>query len=110
MEDCIFCKIILGEIPAQKTHEDETSIAFLDIHPKAPGHTLLVPKAHHQWFQELPDEISDPLFRAAKIIAKKIKNDVGADYVRLGIVGTDVPHVHLHLVPQKLSDKKVEGL
>lgn len=110
MSDCIFCKIVAGEIPAEKIYEDEFSVAFLDIHPKAPGHTLLIPKTHVQWFQDLPDEISDPLFRTAKKIARDIKEKFDAGYVRLGIVGTDVPHVHLHLVPQKLSDTKVQGL
>ena len=110
MENCIFCKIAAGEIPAEKTYEDDTSIAFLDIHPKAPGHTLLIPKAHYQWFQELPDDISDSLFRAAKVVARDIKEKNGGDYVRLGIVGTDVPHVHLHLIPQKLGDKKVQEI
>jgi histidine triad (HIT) family protein len=110
MENCIFCKIAKGEISAEKIYEDETSVAFLDISPKAPGHTLLIPKAHYQWFQDVPDDISDPLFRAAKMIARDIKEKNGADYVRLGIVGTDVPHVHIHLVPQKLTDTKVEGL
>ena len=110
MDNCIFCKIIAGEIPSEKIYEDEFSVAFLDIHPKAPGHALLVPKAHYQWFQDMPDEISDPLFRAAKVVANMQKEKAGADYVRLGIVGTDVPHVHLHLVPQQLSDTKVQGL
>jgi histidine triad (HIT) family protein len=109
-EDCIFCKIVRGQIPSHKTYEDDTSIAFLDIHPKAPGHTLLIPKAHHQWFQDLPNDISDPLFRAAKKIARDIKEKYGADYVRLGILGTDVPHVHIHLIPQKFTDTKVQGI
>lgn len=110
MENCIFCKIAIGEIPANKVYEDDTVIAFLDISPKAPGHTLLIPKAHYPWFQDLPDDIYNTLFRAAKKIAQDIKIQNNADYVRLGIVGTDVPHTHIHLVPQKLSDKKVTGL
>jgi histidine triad (HIT) family protein len=110
MSDCIFCKIVSGEIPAQKTYEDDSVIAFLDIHPKAPGHTLVVPKAHYQWFQDLPEELYTKVFLAAKKIANDIKITNNADYVRLGIVGTDVPHVHLHLVPQKITDTKVQGL
>lgn len=102
MPDCIFCKIGRGEIPAQKTYEDEEVLAFLDIHPKAPGHTLLIPKAHYEWFQELPDDISDHLFRAAKRLASELKSAHGADYVHLSIVGKDVPHVHVHLIPEKL--------
>jgi histidine triad (HIT) family protein len=110
MEDCIFCKIVRGEIPSEKTHEDEVSIAFLDLHPKAPGHTLLIPKEHYRWFQDIPDEVYNPLFLAAKHVANDIKQTYGADYVRMGIVGTDVPHVHIHLVPQKITDTKVQGL
>lgn len=105
MEDCIFCKIARGEIPAQKTYEDEKLVAFLDIHPKAPGHTLLIPKAHYQWFQDLPDDISDDLFRTAKRLAAALKKERGADFVKLSIVGTDVPHVHVHLIPFTFKDK-----
>ncbi len=108
MNECIFCKIAAGEIPSEKVFEDEKMLAFLDANPKAPGHTLLIPKAHYQWFQDLPDEISDDLFRRAKQVAKEMKERTGADYIRLGIVGTDVPHMHLHLIPQHLSQKTAE--
>jgi histidine triad (HIT) family protein len=107
MEDCIFCKIISGQIPAEKVYEDDATIAFLDIHPKGPGHTLLVTKEHYQWFVDLPDDLSDKLFRTAKKLSKKLKEDHNADYIRLSIVGRDVPHVHIHLIPQKLA---TEGL
>jgi histidine triad (HIT) family protein len=105
MENCIFCKIAGGEIPAEKIYEDKATIAFPDIHPKVAGHTLLIPKTHHQWFQDMPDAESDALFRAAKKVAQKLKKDYKADYIRVGIVGTDVPHVHVHLFPQKIADK-----
>jgi histidine triad (HIT) family protein len=103
MENCIFCKIARGDIPAEKTYEDDTSLAFLDIHPKSPGHTLLIPKEHYQWFDELPDGLSDHLFRTAKKLAKDLKQQDGTDYVHLSIVGKDVPHVHIHLIPRKLT-------
>jgi histidine triad (HIT) family protein len=105
MDDCIFCKIAKGEIPADKVYEDDTVVAFLDIHPKAPGHTLLIPREHHRWFIDMPDALSDDVFRAAKKVAKDLKQKYDADFVRLGIVGTDVPHVHIHLIPQKFDDK-----
>ncbi len=104
MKDCIFCKIVRGEIPTEKSYEDETVIAFPDIHPKAPGHTLLIPKAHYEWFQDLPDDISTPLFATSKKLAKDLKEQTGADYIHLSIVGRDVPHVHIHLIPRKLGD------
>lgn len=104
-ENCIFCKIVAGTIPAQKTYEDENVVAFLDINPKVPGHTILIPKAHYEWFQDLPDEVSDPLFRISKTLAKQLKTERSADYVHLSIVGRDVPHVHLHLMPRKLHEQ-----
>src|SRR4051812_45696769 len=104
MENCIFCKIAKAEIPSQKVYEDDTVFAFLDIQPKAPGHTLLIPKAHYQWFEELPDDLSDHLFRIAKQLARDMKKKNDVDYVRLGIVGKDVPHAHIHLIPQKIAD------
>lgn len=105
MTDCIFCKIVSGEIPAQKTYEDEKVLAFLDIHPKGPGHTLLISKEHYRWFEEMPDELSNHIFRVAKTIAKEMKASTGADHVQLGIVGKDVPHVHIHLIPRQVGER-----
>lgn len=106
MENCIFCKIAAGEIPVQKVYEDEWVVAFPDREPKSEGHTLLIPKTHHQWFQDMPDEVSDKLFRASKTVAKKLKIAYGADFVRVSIVGTDIPHVHVHLLPQRLDGRQ----
>lgn len=99
MDNCIFCKIAAGEIAAQKSYEDDKVVAFLDIHPKGPGHTLLIPKAHTRWFYEMPDELSDHLFRVAKKLARELKDEHGALLVRLSIVGDEVPHTHIHLIP-----------
>lgn len=76
-------------------------MAFLSIEPKSPGHTLLIPKEHHTWFQDMPDDIYNEVFKTAKKLAQTVKTENDADFVRLAIVGTDVPHVHLHLIPQK---------
>jgi len=105
MNDCIFCKIAAGEISSDKVYEDEDVIAFLDIHPKVPGHTLLIPKKHYTWFEELPDELSDKVFRAAKHIAQDMKKKPGVGYVQLSIVGKDVPHAHVHLLPHQGLEK-----
>lgn len=105
-ENCIFCKIIAKEIPATITYEDEISLAFLDIHPKASGHTLLVPKDHHPWFIDMSDDLYLKIFQNAKNLSIKLKHEYEADYVRLGIVGTDIPHTHIHLIPLKLNDPK----
>lgn len=110
MENCIFCKIVKGEIPAEKIYEDDKVIGFLDIHPKAPGHTLLIPKEHYRWFIDLPDTLYSDLFISAKKLGQKLKVDYEADYIRLGIVGTDVEHVHVHLIPLKINGNKNEGL
>jgi histidine triad (HIT) family protein len=105
MEDCIFCKIISGEIPSEKVHhENGTIVSFPDNHPVRPGHTLVVPAQHYRWFWELPDDVANDLFKVARKIAGELKEKTGADYVRLSIVGKDVPHVHLHLIPQTLDD------
>jgi histidine triad (HIT) family protein len=104
MENCIFCKIAAGEIPSTKVYEDDKVFAFLDIHPKAPGHTLLIPKTHYMWFEELPDELSNYLFTKAKELTREMKKKESVDYVHLSIVGKDVPHVHVHLIPRKLKD------
>jgi histidine triad (HIT) family protein len=103
--DCIFCKIAKDEIPSQKAQHEEDILSMPDIQPLAPGHTLVIPVPHYRWFYEIPDGVSDRLFRVAKRLAKELKEKYSADYVRLEIVGKDVPHVHVHLIPQKFSDK-----
>ena len=94
-------KIEKGEIPSDKVYEDDEVLAFLDISPKVPGHTLLIPKQHYPWFEDLPDELLDKVFRAAKRIAKDMKKDSSVGYVQVSVVGKDVPHAHVHLLPQK---------
>ncbi|KKW36007.1 hypothetical protein A2852_01085 [Candidatus Adlerbacteria bacterium RIFCSPHIGHO2_01_FULL_54_23] len=103
MQDCVFCKIVAGEIPSTKVYEDKEVLAFLDIHPKAPGHSLLIPKTHYRWFYEMPDELSDHVFRATKRLARELKENHGADLVQVSIVGKDVPHVHFHLLPRTFA-------
>lgn len=108
MPNCVFCRIVRGEIPSQKVYEDEHTVAFLDIQPKAPGHTLVIPKEHYQWFDQLPDNLSDALFRSAKNLAADMKKKGAGDYIHLSVVGTDVPHTHIHLIPRKLQEKQPE--
>lgn len=109
MEDCIFCKIVAGQIPSNKVYEDDQVLAFLDIHPKGPGHTLLIPKAHYRWFEEMPDDVYDHVFRSAKKLSLEMKAK-GADHVQLGIVGKDVPHVHIHLIPRASGQRAASDL
>lgn len=109
MEDCIFCKIVAGQIPGSKVYEDDEVLAFLDIHPKGPGHTLLIPKAHYRWFEQMPDELYDKVFRAAKKLSLDMK-ERGADHVQLSIVGKDVPHAHVHLIPREAGQRAASDL
>ncbi|HTX87199.1 MAG TPA: HIT family protein [Candidatus Nanoarchaeia archaeon] len=102
--DCVFCKIIAGEIPAAKVYEDEKCLAFLDIKPVNPGHVLLIPKEHHRMMTDTPDELVAYLFVKAKELMKAIKKSTQADYVALSVVGVDVPHFHIHLVPRYFND------
>src|SRR6185312_16372119 len=104
MENCIFCKIVAGEIPTKATYENEFVMAFPDIKPVAPGHTLVIPKKHYQWFYEVPKEEANAWFSASQIIAKELKEKMKADYIQLSIVGKDVPHAHIHLIPRKLKE------
>ena len=90
-----------GEIPTSTTYENEFVIAFLDIEPAAPGHTIVVPKEHHHWFYEVPGEIANEWFSAAQMLALKLKEEHGSDYVELKIIGIDIPHAHIHLIPRK---------
>jgi len=106
MENCIFCKVIAGKVPSEKAHhEDDKIVSFPDVHPVRPGHMLVVPAKHYQWFWKLPDDIANDLFKVARTLAKELKEKTGADYIQLSIVGKDVPHVHMHLIPRLLTDK-----
>jgi len=103
-EKTIFKKIIDGEIPATTIYEDSDFLAFLDISPVVFGHTLLIPKKEYVWIQEMPDDEIGALFIQAKKLIQAIKKGVACDYVQLSVVGKDVPHVHIHLIPRNLDD------
>jgi histidine triad (HIT) family protein len=95
----IFSQIIAGDIPAQRIREDDRFLAFLDIRPIRPGHTLVVPKEEIDHFFELPDELLGGLMVFAKPVANAIREVTGAARVGCAVVGIEVPHAHLHLVP-----------
>ena len=96
--DNVFSKIIRGEIPCYKIYEDEKNLAFLDIAPESRGHTLVIPKAEVDKVYDLNDEDYDSLFHAVKEIARHMERVMGARVV-MKVVGTDVPHAHVHLMP-----------
>jgi histidine triad (HIT) family protein len=104
MDDCIFCKIVKKEIPCAKVYEDNGFLAFLDIHPVSPGHLLVIPKKHFAWMQEADDETISGIFKLSKKLMLAMKKGLGCDYVQVSVVGKDVPHFHIHLIPRHLKD------
>ncbi len=108
-DHCIFCAIVEGKIPSHKVYEDEKTLAFLDIHPSAPGHTLVIPKAHIARVEALPEEDARSLFAALHKIVGRIQDAVGAPATTIGInngreSGQEVPHVHIHVIPRNRGD------
>jgi histidine triad (HIT) family protein len=99
MQDSVFTKIIKGEIPAHKVFEDDRVLAFLDIHPLTPGHTLIVPKAQIEFVWDLSNEDYEAVMTAAKTLALRLRAVLGTKYVGERIIGVDVPHAHVQLVP-----------
>lgn len=103
-QDCIFCKIVAGEIPSYKVYEDDKIIAFLDINPVKPGHILIIPKDHYDMMIDTPDELISYVFIKAKYLMNILKKAMDADFVVLSVVGVDVPHFHVHLTPRYTDD------
>ena len=111
--NCIFCKIVSGEIPAEKIYEDENFLAFLDIHPQSPGHTQIIPKKHYSWVWDMPtDRQATPnigaYFEVVQKIALAQKKAFATDFILSKIVGDEVPHAHIWVFPsdQIKGDKK----
>jgi histidine triad (HIT) family protein len=99
MEDCIFCKMIMREILIEKIYEDEKYLAFLDINPMHPGHTLLIPKKHVDYIFDLEDEEFKDYFLMAKKLSFVLKEVLKTEKVGLAVEGFLVRHAHIHLVP-----------
>ena len=109
--ECLFCKIVKGEIPSIKVYEDKDVIAFLDIFPFAKGHTIVVPVEHHETFFDFPDEKMGNYFAVLKEIAKKIKTNLKADGINFvqnnyPAAGQVVFHMHYHIIPRWENDDK----
>jgi histidine triad (HIT) family protein len=102
MEHCIFCKIVEGKAPCFKVFEDEKFLAFLDINPLNPGHTLVIPKKHFRWVWDVP-EVGE-YFEFARKVALGIKKAMDTDWVIGLIIGEEVPHAHIWLVPRFAGD------
>lgn len=105
MADCIFCKIIAGEIPSSKVYEDDQVVAFLDISQVTPGHTLVVPKQHFRNLLEMDADSASQLFARVPDIARKVMKATGAKGMNIlnnneEIAGQTVFHTHVHLAPR----------
>lgn len=109
MKDCIFCKIINKEIPANFVYEDEYVVAFLDVNPLAEGHTLVVPRKHFENIFDIDEEVLERIISVAKKISERMKEVLGANGVNLmnasgKSAGQSVSHFHLHIIPRKDGD------
>ncbi|MGB9987092.1 HIT family protein [Salarchaeum japonicum] len=109
MDDCIFCQIVDGDIPARVVYEDEDVLAFLDANPIAPGHTLVIPKTHYETLGDVPAEHANRLFAAIHSLTPVVEDAVDADASNIGFnngaaAGQEVPHVHGHIVPRFEDD------
>ncbi len=105
--DCIFCKIVKGEIPAKIIQETTKSLAFMDAFPLTKGHSLVIPKNHYEKLQEIPPEENAELFETVRNVLSKVDKLTNATLVALHNgkdSGQEVPHVHIHLIPRSKQD------
>jgi histidine triad (HIT) family protein len=104
---CVFCEIVSGHTPSNVVFEDEHSLAFLDKRPLFPGHSLLVPREHHETLLDLPDDLVTVLFVNARLLARAMEEGLDAEgsFVALNNrVSQSVPHLHIHVVPRRRKD------
>ncbi len=107
--DCIFCKIVAGEIPSTRIYEDDHILAFMDISPIIHGHALVIPKSHHDPLIDTPDEVLGQCMAVAKRVAKAQIEALGADGINIhqangASAGQVVPHLHFHVIPRYDDD------
>ena len=109
MSDCVFCKIIAGEIPSYKVYEDTEILAFLDINPTNPGHTLVVPKRHLVNIEEADEKILSRAMKVVKKVGASLKDNLAVPGYNVQVnndptAGRIVPHLHFHVVPRLAED------
>ena len=109
MAECIFCKIVAGDIPCHKVYEDDHVLAFLDIGPLSHGHTLIVPKTHHPTLDQVPDDVAAACGAIVPRLARAILRATGATAWNLlqnngPDAGQEVEHVHFHIIPRESDD------
>ncbi len=108
--NCLFCKIIKKEIPAEIIYEDEKTLAILDINPRAPGHAMVLPKVHGETILDLPENEIGPLFSAVKKITRLIQKSLKPEGFTIGInhgkiSGQVIDHLHIHIIPRFKNDE-----
>jgi histidine triad (HIT) family protein len=106
-DDCVFCRIIAGEVPAHMVLEDDQFVAFLDARPVFKGHVLVVPRRHYVTLADLPVPVVGPLFERVRLVSAALPVALGADgsFVALNnVVSQSVPHLHVHVVPRSRKD------
>jgi histidine triad (HIT) family protein len=109
MDDCIFCSIVDGDIPNRTVYEDDDVLAFLDANPLAEGHTLVIPKAHHETLNDLPADLGSEVLGQLHRLVPIVEDAVDADGSTVAFnngeaAGQEVPHVHGHVVPRFEGD------
>ncbi len=109
MTDCIFCKIVAGEIPCFKLYEDEHCLAFLDIRPSTKGHSLVIPKKHFDNWTATPENVLAEIARVSKIVSTAALKSLGAAGFNIGVntgaaAGQIIMHTHLHVMPRYEKD------
>ncbi len=109
MEECLFCKIIRKEIPAQFIFEDDESVAVLDVSPRAPGHTMVLPRSHAAHIMELNEESVGPVFRTVRRVTAALQKAFTPDGFTIGInhgraAGQAIDHLHVHIIPRWRDD------
>lgn len=102
----IFCKIIKGDIPCKKIYEDDVVIVIMDVNPRSPGHSLVIPKEHYQDLFDIPDEVLGHVMKVGRDISKMLMEKLSSDGVTLeenNGISQDVKHFHLHIIPRYSS-------
>ncbi|MEJ0053799.1 MAG: HIT domain-containing protein [bacterium] len=106
MEDCVFCKLVRGEIPSYKVYEDDFFLAFIDIHPETPGHVQVIPKQHYRWIWDVPD--IGRYFEVVRKVARAQQKAFNTDWIISKSVGEEVAHAHVWIFPGQAEGDKMD--
>lgn len=107
--DCLFCKIIAGDVQAEVVYRDDAAYAVMDIHPRSPGHAFVIPKKHYATLSDIPDAEMGAVFVAVKNVMEKIRTALAPDGFTIGInhgrdSGQEIDHLHIHIMPRHKGD------